>query len=846
MKRSIRLILTVFLLLSLVIAGSVTAHAIKTTDSRTIAIVFDNSGSMYEKGNQAWCRATYAMEVFASMLNPGDTLLIYPMHAIQVGGTEYTMQNPFRLTDSKQASQIREIYTEDAGNTPIESIDCAVEGLNGVHTGKKCLIVLTDGGTFYKNNNNLGKARTVTELNKRITDNAGENMTVMYLGIGESACMPTVDESKYFKKKLAENSEDALSSLTDMCNTIFGRDSLPANHISGSNIDFDISMSKLIVFVQGENISNLSVTDASGAPVGRLVSTQQTSYSTKGTGDKQYKNQQKYDDSLQGMMVTYADCAAGTYTLNYTGTATSKEFYYEPDADLDFVFTDTDGATVDPNALYEGDYKVSFGMKDAKTGQLISSDLLGQPEYQGSYVINNTETPFTSNGYSGEVPVTLNMDDTFRASLTTTFLGGYTITKTSADFGWPEFGIKVAPRPAGKLKLVISDGEKQYSLQNLEEGKPYIAKVSYQGTQLTGEELEKVDLKWDPDTSNAEIKQNFKDDHFELTVHYKDPAAPETTKCGACTVTIHAFYSAPGSDMAEATCPLTYFIIDDFTPLRVDLDTSNNYFLIKNLGESKPINVNLSMNGAPLTAQDFANVDLQVDCGGLECEVIPQEQSSSYLIKLKANSGVGEGDYPIHVSAKYTDHIGRVTESEDSMDITLSNTPLWLKWVIRIGILLLIILLIWIITHIRVLPSKLRKDKDNCYMSVGGKDVTENAEFEASLVGKTLKVKVGYGGNYAGINARDVAPGKESYLYKSQSKRSALINAGNVSSNIGEITYVDMGGVSFNGKDGILTAENDPQPDFRLNNNAVISLDGKLEDAGRIKNFHADVPLTFK
>ena len=63
---------------------------------------------------------------------------------------------------------------------------------------------------------------------------------------------------------------------------------------------------------------------------------------------------------------------------------------------------------------------------------------------------------------------------------------------------------------------------------------------------------------------------------------------------------------------------------------------------------------------------------------------------------------------------------------------------------------------------------------------------------------------------------------------------------------MGEITYVDMGGVSFNGKDGVLTAENDPQPDFRLNNNAVISLDGKLEDAGRIKNFHADVPLTFK
>ena len=92
-------------------------------------------------------------------------------------------------------------------------------------------------------------------------------------------------------------------------------------------------MSKLIVFVQGQNISDVKLT---GGPGGTQVSAQQTMYSTNGAGD--YHSVP--DESLQGMMVTYTDCPAGEYTIEYSGTPTNVEVYYEPDADLDFVFTD--------------------------------------------------------------------------------------------------------------------------------------------------------------------------------------------------------------------------------------------------------------------------------------------------------------------------------------------------------------------------------------------------------------------------------------------------------------------------------------------------------------------------
>ena len=81
MKRCISMVLALLLLFCSVFAGTSAVHAsAKAGEARVIAIVFDNSGSMYDSGDQAWCRATYAMEVFASMLNAGDTLLIYPMH----------------------------------------------------------------------------------------------------------------------------------------------------------------------------------------------------------------------------------------------------------------------------------------------------------------------------------------------------------------------------------------------------------------------------------------------------------------------------------------------------------------------------------------------------------------------------------------------------------------------------------------------------------------------------------------------------------------------------------------------------------------------------------------------
>ncbi|MBE6810482.1 MAG: hypothetical protein E7521_05455 [Ruminococcaceae bacterium] len=846
MKKCMSVLLAVCLLVSCVLVGAPVVHAAKKeAPKRAIAIVFDNSGSMYLDKKQDWCRATYAMEVFASMLNKGDTLTIYPMWPIEVEGKTYTMDSPFQITDASQSVKIREIYSPEAKGTPIDTIDCASNGLKAATADEKYMIVLTDGDSFYLNGADL-KGKTKGELDKRFKALAGPDMTVMYLGVGKQTVMPDTAESDYFVKKHAKDSANVLSSLTEMCNKIFGRDSLPQKRINGNTIDFDISMSKVIVFVQGENIADLKVTGAKGE-MGTKAGSTATKYSTKGTG----RCESVPDTSLQGMMVTYTDCASGQYTINHSGKATSIEVYYEPDADLDFVFTDADDNDVDPKELYEGDYKVAFGMKDAKTGQLIESDLLGKPKYEGSYFINGEEHKINAEGFSGEVPISLKMDDTFEAKLTATYLSDYTISKDSTDFGWPEGGIKVAAMPAGLLKLEITGGERVYSLQTLEQGQPYIAKVYYQGAQLTGKELEKVKLSWDDNTTHAKIESTFKDDHYELKLGYKNPESKKDTVCGKCKVAINAAYAAPGSDEATAKRTLTYHIDSDEATFKMDLTAQQDYIVIKELDSSEPIIAKLKVNGNPLTPEEFARVKLEVKCDKIKYTLTPNESDSSYSIKLGATKGIAEGKYPIEVKAIYTDAVGRPSEVNGGVVVTLSNTPLWLKWLIVISLLIILFVIIWMILHIRVLPKKIKPI--DASMNFYGEDVTQDTKFNINASRGTrtgtMTVSSEYGGTKASVTMV-IKPGKESYLYKPQKKRSIEVVKDSVRKiGLATVQNADIGTTGYvfdEDKDNLIPAM-ESNNNFVLRQGNEISFSGLMPDelTGRDRDFSTSIKLNF-
>ena len=445
------------------------------------------------------------------------------------------------------------------------------------------------------------------------------------------------------------------------------------------------------------------------------------------------------------------------------------------------------------------------------------------------------------------MPISLKMNDAFEAHLTVTYLSGYTISKDSSDFGWPEGGIQVSARPAGDFRLEINGGDNSYSVQDLESGTPYIAKVFYQGVQLTGDALKSVDLKWDPDTSNVEIKKEFADDHYKLSLHYKDSVTPVDTKCGECTVTIHAFYTAQGSSEAQAQAPLTYNIDEDIAEIGITLNVPENYLVISELENSKAIEVKLSLYGRPLTAEEFVEVNLQVDCGGIEYTLTPNEQDSSYLIKLHGTDGISEGKYSIKVNATYTDKIGRAAQADESTAVTLSNIPLWVKWAIGLLLLLILIIIIWLILHIKVLPKHMHTTRRLSSMNFDGDDVTQSTNFLSEIKKKSAKVQGQYAGRKFGVSM-DVSPGKESYLYKSHKRKSAEVKVASVRKfGPAKIQEVMIGSAKYVADENnkLVPALPNQKP-FALTNGMMVKYSGTIQDAGIDKDFELTSKLNFK
>ena len=505
----------------------VTAHAAgatKATKTREIAVVFDNSGSMYSNSSTAWCRAGYAIEVFSTMMNEKDRLSVYPMWPIEAGGQQYSQDVPLTLAASDDLSVIRDIYTPMPYGTPIETIAAAEQGLNSSSAEEKWLIVLTDGEDFSENGVSLGSA-TTARLTETLAQ-CSQSVNVLYLGIGASAAMPDVSGGgNVFYVDKASRTEEILTKLTAMSNLIFGRDELPVN---GKSLEFDLPMSKLIVFVQGENISGVTLMDASGQTLSAAGKTYAPSYGTRGAGGK-YEGSCGVDESLHGVVATYENCEAGAYQLNYSGNASSVGVYYEPDVDLSAFLTDEKGNQVPLDELYPGAYQLNFGMVD-KNGDLTNSPLLGDTHYTITYELDGKEETVEADK-SGAVPVTLQGQSKLNAKLVVTYLSGYRIEKDNAALGWPADGLTITAHPDSTVELKLDAPQNYIVISEKETAQPLKGTLLLDGAPMPAELLEKTTFT--ADAGNIPCKVEKAADGSFLV--YLD--APDTVEPGVVAVT---------------------------------------------------------------------------------------------------------------------------------------------------------------------------------------------------------------------------------------------------------------------------------------------------------------------
>lgn len=656
-KKFLSILLSLTMIMCMFTVFSISASAAPKTQKRTIAIVFDNSGSMYQSNN-AWCRATYAMEVFATMMNKDDKMLIYPMWEITIGkgGPKYSDTSPFEVKQEK-ASEIRNIYTPHGKGTPASTIEKAAKDLIADSSdNEKWLIVLTDGEEFNEYEKSRTQAGLEDLLGKYISD-----LNIMYLGIGENAAKPeNVSGKYYFESQRASDSRDVLSYLTAMCNTIFGRDSLRVD-LSSQNLDFDLSLKKLIVFIQGEGIKDVSVGGL------KPISVDSPSYGTLGAG--KYSDWELFpftvDESLQGSLLTFGAAKSGTYPLSYSGTATSIATYYEPDVDLMVKLLNENGKeVVDEKDILPGTYYIEYYMVDNE-GNRTNSELLGDVEYSINYTIDGQEYTISATE-AGKHEFTIEANQTFEGKdFDVTYLGGYKIHRLGVEF--PPFkGFKPLPLPPKQFDLKISQSNKSYPLTSFD-GDKYRVLCYYDNDELKGADLDKVSLDFSSKGGNAVCKLDKDSDGYFINISCNK--TPLETNPGNYSVTVSGKYvNKDGMETNKSSATASFSIIDNSCGISIAVDQPQNEYLMADLDTAQPIYAYLTMgdNNEKMSSEYFKNTKFSAECDGLYLIVEPVKDSSAYKICLNPDKMPSEGDYTIKFTAKGKNEIGK--------EVTATNT----------------------------------------------------------------------------------------------------------------------------------------------------------------------------
>ena len=524
---SVLLVLTILFSLSLP-AFAAESSIEKPTKTYDIAVAFDNSGSMYGgNGPESWCRAKYAMEIFASMLNfgNGDRMTIFPMWYVSTGAEPETVSKavvPVSIEGIEDLQTITYMFTPqtDGTGTPFAPVEEAFRFLResdktsaGGQAAEKWLIVLTDG-TFNLKTRTDAQAVDFTrdELKNRFLKMASKDIKVQYLAIG-AGIEPEADLSQssspesYFFADLAKDTKAVTDQMIEICNRIFERQALPKKFVKSSEheLTLDVSMSNLIVFVAGKDAKVISMKDSQGNDVPFASNSGVRRYSDlKYSNGKHNSNDYyntKVDASLYGQVVAFEKCPKGVYSLNFSGEI---QVFYEPDIRVDIqVAADPDGVNViEPNregetkTLEEGEYYVFFDLVDNVTGEPVTKNPLVD--------LKRLETSMSSE-LNGEIKsvkldrsgtaVSFTEGETIVFEVEGEYLDGYHIrTKDNVN----EYTFKI--KKSTTLKLKLEQEQTWYQTGKEDKWAPIIVQASLGKKALDPEIFDKcvLDVQFEP------------------------------------------------------------------------------------------------------------------------------------------------------------------------------------------------------------------------------------------------------------------------------------------------------------------------------------------------------------
>lgn len=583
MKKNKVFIRLMILLVTLVLAlGLMPASAAgqpnvtKATRSYDIAVVFDNSGSMYNphNDNMAWCQAKYAMEIFASMLDfdNGDKLTIFPMWKVVTDGSKPVpdfgvdgatvddlADESHRVTVISEADvkKIHNLFTPAAGGTPFGTVINARKYLESSSADERWLIVLTDG--IFLDPDNESTSLDADGTAKHLKDQLVGGIKVQYLPFNKNPksafaidASRSDNENGFYSTEGVITTSDALQQeVIKVCNRIFQRDVLE-NRLSGNKLTLDLSMRRLIVFAQGD--ASVTLKDSKGTPLDTAADSGILTYSELAYGVAADLGREKYkvDTSLKGRVVAYADLAEGNYTLECSGTL---QLFYEPDVTLkvDLFDKDNNPVKLDGDAtVAPGDYRYEVSLIDRQTGKDVTNhELLGKDvKIETTLTIDGTEKSI-KNGDT----ISLNPKSTVQVSIVGTYLTDYTITNKDDPSIFPlEF--KTSAQDVLRMKATVEQMSKWYQLSQHDKWKPIRLDLTLNGEKLTDAQLGAVELKVEQTKGETLAYKTVPlpgKSAINVFIGYNDKGEYVKPEVGDCGMKFSATLPVEGGDPATAS-----------------------------------------------------------------------------------------------------------------------------------------------------------------------------------------------------------------------------------------------------------------------------------------------------
>jgi hypothetical protein len=714
-------------------------------------MVYDDSGSMYHDAGVAqtrWSQGKYALEVFAAMLEENDTMNIWLLN----GGRGPTIKGAENME-----SRVKQIHNMALGKgaTPFAPVIEAYDALQNEAADIKWLILITDG-TSFNDGGNLDWC--VARM---------EN----YVSAGTNAALLTIDSPSTVYSNAGLNiyqakSDNIRERLTELCNKIFLRNKLQSVSAGNTTINVDVPLSKLFVFVQGDNAGVSGIGDIAPNEKAAVKYTEDYPEAITDWNNRGFAGSfaDTVDRSLVGQVAVFERKFDKNtdYKLNVSN-AQVVEVYYEPEANAGMALTDVetgerfvyvDGKTPF-REIQEGDYIIEFGLID-ENDDFVRSALLG--EVEGFAAFEGDIDPKSPR--SGDL-VHISTGK-FYGEVVVNYLAG----KYTKQLRIPETeAIRITPPPLPDIDLPAPEGDLIYrarydGISNADEEYIIYSYREHDGYQYTRDEITDIALS----ESSAYVDFDYEVDRdgyihitpkitpqWDVNAFAEEQGAAEfnlpltvdiTVKEGAESAPIHSVFGIPFELTVFSDAPL------EFTLENGSFDVLSDGSVVPKNGDAI---LTVTRNGEPLPEDVWRAMDVPVvavrEDKHYGFTVAHGDDPSTFILTAKDFTGdlSKKSDY----GNRYVDISGSATidggvqtgAGEARVSFRSSswwiNNGWWVKILAAILILLaLLVILYAILKRTRVMPKRITMDETSTHVNRRSQDVAEGIDVPDPIVGR--------------------------------------------------------------------------------------------------------------